>query len=93
VTHWPPRLRPVVVAEPPSWARVFIAADWGTPDDRELAMHGEAGATDPTWRRWHAWRRWMEAVSAWYDGPGAERDFIDDLLARRRARRAEAGMD
>jgi hypothetical protein len=91
MTRWPARKRPEAPAEPPSWVRVFIPEDWAAPDARELSMEGPAGATDPTWVDWHRWRRWMDAVNVWYD-QHPERDFIDDLLERRQARRAAHGF-
>jgi hypothetical protein len=92
VTRWPARKRPEVVAEPPARLRSFDPEDWATPDAHEVELHGPGGATDPGWREWHAWRRWAEAVRGWY-AEHPQHSFLDDLLARRDARRAGADMD
>jgi hypothetical protein len=93
VTRWPARKRLDVVTEPPAWVRVFVYEDWREPDEQERQMvAGCGGHLAGEHLDWHARRRWGAAVNRWYD-QHPERDFIDDLVERRTARRQEAGFD
>jgi len=86
VTRWPARRRDPP-PEPLAWVRAFEPERWTEPDEQELLMAGDHGLPEDV-RRWHAERRWNAAVNDWYrQHPGADHR-LEDLIQRRRWRRA-----